>query len=169
MMMKRVALLVPFLFTTLACVRSPGPTGPPEVTALYGGPLGYELVRIPALAHVEQYRVAARNSAATRPVIGNAAILAGPVRPDDATLKALSDVLCRKETFDFGVVKKCEFNPDVALRFAGARRTLDLVFCFTCGDVIAFQGERLIGQASFDPAKAELRALLRPDAGDAAR
>jgi hypothetical protein len=162
--MKHLALLLPLLSVSLACVRSPGPSGPPQLTALYGGQSGYELVRIPALANVERYAVAPRNSpqAATRPAIGDAAILAGPTRPDDATLQALSDLLCRKDSFDFRTVKACEFHPDVALRFAGARRTVDLVFCFTCGDLMVFQGERLVGHASFDPTKPELRALLKP-------
>jgi hypothetical protein len=162
-MMKSIVILWVALVAG-GCLRWPGPTGPSEVVKLYGGEDGYELVRIPALANVQRYTVAARvlPRDVGRATIGNAVIVDGPVRPDDGTIKALSDVLCRKETYAFGMAKGCKFNPDVAVRFAGARRTLDVVFCFSCKQVMVFEGEKLIGGAEFDPGATELAAMLKP-------
>jgi hypothetical protein len=162
-MMKSTVILCVALVAG-GCLRWPGPAGPSEVVKLYGGQDGYELVRVPALANVQRYSVAARQMPrdADRAAIGNAVIVDGPVRPDDATIKALSDVLCRKETYAFDTAKGCIFKPDVAVRFAGARRTLDVVFCFSCKQVTVFEGDKRIGGAEFDPGAAQLAALLKP-------
>lgn len=160
MRLSWVMLIAPALMLA-GCLHWPGPMGAPKVMNLLGGQEGYELVKIPALAQVEMYRMTRQYDKADTKAIGGWKIASGPTRPEDAALKRLSEVLTSDASYDFNVAKRCAFQPDVALRFNGVKKRIDLVFCLTCSEVQVLEGEKKIGSAYFDPAAEEIRHLLK--------
>lgn len=141
------------------CPKWPGPTGPARVTTMMGGEKGYELVRIPALARVEVYQLG-KATPATEKAIGGWEIASGPTAMTDERLKRLSDLLCAETTYDFAIAKGCEFKPDVALRFAGVKKTIDLLFCTTCNEVQVYEGDKRIGGAYYDPREKDVEEAV---------
>lgn len=154
------AVLIVSMMLISGCPKWPGPTGAPRVTTMLGGEKGYELVRIPALARVEVYQLGKPTQAKDK-AIGGWEIASGPTALTDERLKRLSDLLCAETTYDFATAKACEFKPDLAIRFAGVKKTIDLLFCTTCNELRVYDGAERIGGAYYDPREKDVEELLK--------
>jgi len=159
--------LLALCLVQLGCVTSPGPSGPPRVTTLLGGQRGYELVKIPALARVWAYRVAPAGQPGTGETIGGTSVTAGPTAAAGQSLSRLSSLLTAEDTYAWGQAKRCDFHPEIAIRFTGARKTIDLIFCFKCNQLRVYEDERQVGAADFDPRAAEVKAAVNAAFGEA--
>jgi hypothetical protein len=153
-------------FLPAGCLHWPGPTSSPQMLALFGGPEGYELVHIPALARIELYRLAADPIAASPAArrIGGALVVAGPNALDDATLEQVSVILRDAAAYDWTASPQPggQGHPTVALRFSGVKKTIDLLFSFADNSLSVYEGDRRSGCASFAPSAGKLSALLSP-------
>lgn len=97
--------------------------------------------------------------------IGGFEVTAGPValsKDQDARLRR---VLADRETYDFDLHKKCEFQPGVALRFDAGDKTADLLICFACDELGVTDAQGNISTASFTARKelVELAQELFPN------
>lgn len=147
------------------CLRWPGPTSSPRTLALYGGQEGYELVHVPALARVELYRLAAdpAHAPATARRIGGIPVASGPSALDDAALKRVSEILRDEASYDWTESPGPSTHPaqpPVALRFSGAKKTIDLVFSFADNALTVYEGDQRLGHARLTERAAGLPALL---------
>ena len=147
------------------CLRWPGPTTSPRTLALFGGQEGYELVHIPALARVELYRLTADPASvpASAGRIGGQPIASGPFALDDAALQRISEILRDDGSYDWTappVPFTSAFPPTIALRFAGARKTIDLLFSFPDNTLTVYEGDQQLSRARLTGRAGELSSLL---------
>jgi hypothetical protein len=146
------------------CLRWPGPTTSPRTLALFGGQEGYELVHTPALARVELYSLAADPAApgSARRIAGQP-IASGPHALDDAALQRISDILRDEASYDWNTPPAPPASgspPTATLRFVGARKTIDLLFCFTDNTLAVHEGDKQLSRARLAGRAGELSSLL---------
>jgi hypothetical protein len=133
-----------------------------DVKGVYGGESNWAVVEAPE--KVTAYRV-------IRPgilkyvhapeTIGGFEITDGPFDVDAATATELRTILADDSIYDFERAKGCDFDPGVAFRFAKAGAVVDLLLCFSCDELAAYQGAKRVGGEDFDPARPRLLAIVK--------
>ena len=146
------------------CLRWPGPATSSRMLAIFGGQEGYELVHVPALARVELYHLATDPAAAASAGrIGGQAIASGPHALDDAALQRISDILRDEAFYDWNTPPAPPASgspPTAALRFVGARKTIDLLFTFPDNTLTVHEGDQKLSRARLTGRAGELSSLL---------
>ncbi len=158
-----VSCLALIVLVSSGCQRSPRPVGSVRLNKLFGGADAYEIVFIPALAHVRAYRLKAPDDKTTDgdPSIGSGVVVAGPVELNHDQLTKLTDILTDESTYDWDSAKGCEFNPDMAVRYVGKGVTVDFVFCFSCDEVQVWRRGKRVGGEDTDKRRADLVAIAK--------
>lgn len=133
-----------------------------RVKDVYGGEVNWAAVETPE--KVTAYRV-------IRPgilkyvhapeTIGGFEITDGPFEVDAVTVAELRTILADDSIYDFERAKGCEFDPGVALRFAKAGAVVDVLFCFSCDELAAYDGTKRVGGEDFDRARPRLLAIVK--------
>ena len=49
----------------------------------------------------------------------------------------------------------------IVIRFAGVKTTLEIVFCFSCDELLVYKDGKRIGGEDFDDRRADLLAIMR--------
>jgi hypothetical protein len=152
--MRALALAV--VLAAAAC------SGGGSVTAVYGGAANWAAIEAPE--KVTTYRVirpGVLQHVRAPETIAGFEIVAGPIDVDAATAKELAAIFADDETYEFETAKACEFDPGVALRFARAGTVVDVLLCFSCDELAAYEGKKRVGGEDFDTARPRLVAIVK--------
>ncbi|MGH7201402.1 MAG: hypothetical protein ACREJB_12405, partial [Planctomycetaceae bacterium] len=119
-----------------------------------------------ALEDIEAFRIEPRPAAAGERSIGGFPITA-TAKPDRALAGRLAAILLDESTYLFDQRKRCAFEPGVALRLRSGGRTLTVLLCFRCHELMVIaqdeQGREMHRAVEdFDAAAPELAALVQP-------
>ncbi|HSI35882.1 MAG: hypothetical protein ACAI43_27445 [Phycisphaerae bacterium] len=148
----RLVLLLALLFVT-GCRSTPTAEDlAAEVRSFYG-PAGVAVLSAPDRA--ETWSIS--SSRWDRPAA--AAPATRPAEVDPAAARELAAALLDAGNFDFFTAKGCIFRPDVGFRFYRAGRSVEVRFCFTCGDV-SVKSPDGGGLFDFGPGEARIKSLV---------
>ena len=87
-------------------------------------------------------------------------ILSQVIPMEDASRKALSRILTESKTyFRPPVPPDCSFRPGIAFRFADGSIKVDLLVCFSCGELRYYLDGKVVGESFFESQK--LRSLVK--------
>jgi hypothetical protein len=157
----RSTSLALMLVTGLAAMSSCSEGGVDgRVVELFGGKKSVEAIS--ASTRVEAFRVEDLTTKdADAKTIGGYRITAGPLKVDKAQAGALRSMLLSADSYQFDVAKACEFQPGAAVRFVGAEKTIDVLFCFGCDELGVYIDGKRIGGEDTDDIRAELVGVMR--------
>lgn len=133
-----------------------------RVKDVYGGEANWAAIEAPE--KVTAYRVTRAGvlqHARAPETIAGFEILGGPFDVDAATAAELRAILADDSVYDFERAKGCEFMPGVALRFAKSGAQVDVLFCFSCDELAAYEGAKRVGGEDFDKARPRLLAIVK--------
>lgn len=164
------------LVTVLGCTPAENQTGPKKVetektekiappdervVTLFGGKDAWSAVSSPT--KVEAFRlkdkVFAPNDA--RKPFGGYPVTAGPIDVASKDAEELASVLRDETIYEWDSAKACEFQPGVAVRFTGAKETVEIVFCFSCEVLAVYRNDERVGSEDFDQARESLAAIVK--------
>ena len=87
-------------------------------------------------------------------------ILSQVIPMEDASRKALSRILTESKTYFRPLVPPdCSFRPGIAFRFADGSIKVDLLVCFSCGELRYYLDGKVVGESFFESQK--LRSLVK--------
>lgn len=128
-----------------------------KVSDIFGGTDGVDELR--AASTVNAYLLP--SSSFFEPNLSDYKTRTGPLAvPNDLKLK-LSELLTRRESFEFDRETGC--RPDYGLRFefVGNAGTLDVLFCFGCSQLVVYRNGQHAGEALFHPSAAQFVTIAR--------
>ena len=127
-----------------ACASCGSPTS--RVVDVYGGAANWAAIEAPD--RVQAFRII-RPGILTyiraQETIDGFEIMNGPVDVAAATAKELATILADDSIYDFERAKGCEFEPGVAVRVAKGPTTLDILLCFSCDELAAYEAGKRVG------------------------
>lgn len=85
----------------------------------------------------------------------------GPVTPTPQTLEKLRAMLLDQQTYGERYIKLCTGEYFSRLQFRHDRNTVDLLFCFSCDEMLVFHNGKDIGTAYFDNIRPEMIRILK--------
>ena len=132
-----------------------------RVVELFGG--AESTGNILAPTKVEAFRVDGRpgeRSQTSKPFYGYP-IVGAPVQVDADTSEELAEILMDANIYDWDLRKKCEFMPGVALRFTSAGSPTEVLFCFSCDELMVVRDGKKVGYEDFDPARGRLLTIVK--------
>jgi hypothetical protein len=148
------------LAAALAACSGGGPTS--RVVSLYGGEACWAAIDAPQKVTAYRVMMPGRVKYVRAPdTICGFEITDGPVEVDAASAKELAAILRDDAIYDWERAKGCEFDPGVAVSFVSAARRMDLLLCFHCDEIAAFENGKRVGIEDFDVARPRLLAVMR--------
>jgi hypothetical protein len=135
------------------------PVAEDYVPAVYGGEKSLALMT--TATRVEVYRVETPRGEAAEPAIAGFPIVAGPVTLEKKQRDALVRCLRDHENYEYELAEACQFDPEMAVRFATDESTLDVVICFKCEELKAYANGEPQHEADFTPGAAKLKAIAK--------
>jgi hypothetical protein len=112
---------------------------------------------------VEVFRVGNSEHSKQETLAGHSVISKGKDQDKDKEFAGkLRDILFDEKTYDFGSAKECKFNPGVAFRVLSGDKTILVLLCFTCKELMIVGGsETKERYEDFDGSAAKLTALAK--------
>jgi hypothetical protein len=134
----------------------------PRVVHLYGGDANWALIESPSkVTAFRLVRPGVRTYIRAPDEMDGFEIASTPAPVDATSAREVASILADDAIYDWDRAKGCDFDPGVALRFAGSASAVDVLFCFKCNELAVYRDGQRVGGEDFDRARPRLLAVMR--------